>query len=126
MTAVADKQPIALYLDFHSYGNYLLSPYGYTANVPANSADQVGLAQQAKAAIQAVHGTEYTVGPSGATLYPTTGSSADFAHDIADAEYAYCIELRDKGQNGFVLPPEQIVPTGQEVLAGVKVLLKGV
>ncbi|SMY25063.1 unnamed protein product [Zymoseptoria tritici ST99CH_1A5] len=125
MTGVSAKQPIALYLDFHSYGNYLLSPYGYTASVPANSASQVSLAQKAGAAIKAVYGTEYTVGPSGATLYPTTGSSADFATDIAKAKYAYAIELRDKGQNGFVLPPDQIVPTGQEVLAGVKVLLKG-
>jgi murein tripeptide amidase MpaA len=126
MLAVAENQPIALYLDFHSYGNYLLSPYGYTSGVPANSAAQVGLANQAKAAIQAVHGTEYRVGPSGATLYTTTGSSADYAHDVAGAEYAYCIELRDNGQFGFVLPANQIVPTGEEVLAGMKVLLKGI
>ena len=76
--------------------------------------------------IIAVYNTQYTVGPSGATLYPTTGSSNDYAHDIAGAEYSYCIELRDKGQNGFVLPANQILPTGQEVLAGVLVMLDGI
>jgi hypothetical protein len=34
--------------------------------------------------------------------------------------------LRDNGQFGFVLPANQIVPTGEEVLAGMKVLLKGI
>ena len=122
MTAVSKKQPLAQYLDFHSYGQYILSPYGYTANVPANSAAQVDLGNKAAAAIKSVYGTPFTVGPSGATLYPTTGSSADFATDIAKAEYAYAFELRDKGDNGFVLPPDQIRPVGEEMLEGVKVM----
>lgn len=122
MTAVSAKQPLAQYLDFHSYGQYILSPYGYTANVPANSAAQVDLGSKAAAAIASVYGTPFTVGLSGATLYPTAGSSADFATDIAGAEYAYAFELRDKGENGFVLPPDQIRPVGEEMLEGVKVM----
>lgn len=126
MNATAAKQPIALYIDFHSYSQVILSPYGYTEQLPANSADQVSLGNEAADAIRAVHGTEFTVGPSGATLYTTTGSSADYATDIAGAEYAYAVELRDKGENGFVLPPEQIRPTGEEMLEGIKVLLAGI
>ncbi|KAK4498356.1 hypothetical protein PRZ48_011014 [Zasmidium cellare] len=125
MNATAAKQPIALYVDWHSYGQYILSPYGYTATVPANSADQISLGNEAADAIRAVYGTNFTVGPSGATLYPTTGSSADFATDVAGAEYAYAFELRDQGDNGFVLPPDQIRPTGEEMLAGIKVFLAG-
>lgn len=126
MRSVASNQNIAQYLDFHSYGNYLLSPYGYTSNVPVNSATQVSLANRAAAAIKAVYGTQYTTGPSGATLYPTTGSSTDYAFDVAGADYAYTFELRDTGDRGFVLPPAQIRPTGQEVLEGVKVLVAGI
>lgn len=125
MNATAAKQNLAQYIDFHSYGQYILSPYGYTNMVPKNSADQVGLGNEAAKAIFDVHGTNFTVGPSGATLYPTTGSSADFATDISGADYAYALELRDKGENGFVLPPEQIRPVGEEMLAGIKVLLTG-
>ncbi|KAM3414343.1 hypothetical protein BST61_g10990 [Cercospora zeina] len=126
MKTVTDRQNLVQYIDFHSYGNYLLSPYGYTANVPANSAQQVSLAERAAAAIEAVHGTEYTTGPSGATLYPTTGSSCDYANDVAGADYSYTFELRDTGTFGFLLPANQIRPTGEEVLAGVKVLLAGI
>lgn len=125
MTSVKDRQNIAQYIDFHSYGQYLLSPYGYTSNVPANSNAQVALANRSVAAIQAVYGTEWTTGPSGATLYPTTGSSVDYAFDVAGADYAYTYELRDKGENGFVLPPSEIRPVGIEMLEGVKVLLAG-
>lgn len=126
MNATAAKQPIAMYIDWHSYGQYILSPYGYTSSVPANSADQVSLGNEAADAIRAVYGTNFTVGPSGATLYPTTGSSADYATDIAGADYAYALELRDQGDNGFVLPPNQIRPTGEEMLEGVKVFFAGI
>ncbi|CAK1367024.1 Metallocarboxypeptidase A-like protein [Cercospora beticola] len=126
LKTVTDRQNLVQYIDFHSYGNYLLSPYGYTPNVPANSAAQVSLARRAAAAITAVYGTGYTTGPSGATLYPTTGSSTDYAHDIAGADYSYTFELRDKGQFGFLLPANQIRPTGEEVLAGIKVLIAGI
>lgn len=28
----------------------------------------------------------------------------------------YTYELRDTGRYGFILPPEQIIPTGEEIL----------
>ena len=31
--------------------------------------------------------------------------------------YSYGMELRDTGAHGFLLPPEQIIPTGEEVWA---------
>lgn len=123
---VASRQSIAQYIDFHSYGQYLLTPYGYTASQPANGPKQVSLAESAAAAIKSVYGTEFTTGPSGSTLYPTTGSSCDYVTDVAKGEFAYVFELRDKGNNGFVLPPAQILPTGQEILEGVKVLIAGI
>jgi len=33
------------------------------------------------------------------------------------------VELRDTGNNGFVLPPAQILPSGEEMWAGFKYLL---
>jgi hypothetical protein len=47
------------------------------------------------------------------------GGSADWAKAIARIKYSYLIELRDGGTHGFLLPPEQITPTGQETWAGV-------
>lgn len=125
MKSIAARQKIYQYVDWHSYGEYILSPYGYTAATPGNSDEQVALGGEAAEAIRRVHGKEFTVGPSGATLYPTTGSSADFATDVAGAEFAYALELRGGGEGaqGFVLPPEQIRDAGEEMLAGARVFL---
>jgi murein tripeptide amidase MpaA len=42
---IAARQNIKFYADWHSYGQYILTPYGYNCNLyPANSAEQVDLA----------------------------------------------------------------------------------
>ena len=46
------------------------------------------------------------------------GGSADWAKAVARIKYSYLIELRDGGTHGFLLPPDQILPTGQETWAG--------
>ena len=56
-------------------------------------------------------------------MYKTTGGSADWAlgprPNGAGIKYVYGMELRptQDNQHGFALPPEQIIPTGQEVWA---------
>lgn len=35
---------------------------------------------------------------------------------------SFLVELRDKGKRGFLLPAEQIAPTGEELLEGLKVI----
>ena len=47
------------------------------------------------------------------------GGSSDWAYDSAGIQYAYALELRDTGNYGFLLPPEQIIPTGEETFAGI-------
>lgn len=59
---------------------------------------------------------DYTVGPSGKTLYPAAGGSDDWARAVMNIKYAYTIELRDKGRFGFNLPAAQIISTGQETM----------
>lgn len=36
----------------------------------------------------------------------------------------YTYELRDLGQHGFVLPPEQIIPNSEETLDSIIVILE--
>ena len=76
-------------------------------------------------AISAEYGTEFTVGPSCSTLYATDGSSTDYVLDVGKAELTYAFELRDTGNNGFVLPASQIRPSGVEMWEGVRTMLLG-
>lgn len=39
-------------------------------------------------------------------------------NDVTKAKYAFTIELRDTGSYGFILPPSQILPSGEETFAG--------
>lgn len=48
----------------------------------------------------------------------------DYVNDVVGSEYTFTLELRDKGATGFVLPANQILPSGQEAYAGVKYLLQ--
>lgn len=120
-----DGPGIKLFIDWHSYGQYILSPYG---NNETHYAPELGKWTKAASILsEAIRDssdarTTFTFGPSGATLYTTTGAAPDHVYVIGGAEFSYTIELRDTGDFGFVLPPEQIRPTVEEQLVGQKLL----
>lgn len=82
----------------------------------------MSLAGGVAGAIRGVHGRSFTYGPSCSTIYQTSGSSSDWATDVAKAEYAWSFELRPAsgGSSGFVLPASQIIPSGEENWAGMR------
>jgi len=57
------------------------------------------------------------LGPLSTTLYRISGSVLDYAYDVLGIKYSFLIELRDRGRTGFLLPPDQIAPTGREIWA---------
>jgi hypothetical protein len=50
---------------------------------------------------------------------PASGSSDDWAYAVAQIPFVYTLELRDTGEHGFMLPAEEIVPSGEEIFAGI-------
>lgn len=42
------------------------------------------------------------------------GSSIDWVKGAVGVKYAYTLELRDSGRYGFILPANQILPSGKE------------
>lgn len=118
---------IKLFIDWHSYGQYILLPYGYSCQARApNHSAQMGVAGGFADAIRAVSGTRFTYGPSCSTLYATTGSAPDYMGGAVGAEYAWTVELRPGpggGAGGFVLPASQIVASGREQWEGIKYVL---
>lgn len=123
---IRDKQGIKLFIDWHSYGQDILSPYGYNETLYAPELGKwTKAANLVSGAIR--EATEdratFTFGPSGAALYATTGAAPDHVYSIGGADFSYTIELRDTGDAGFVLPPEQIRPSVVEQWEGQKVLI---
>jgi len=109
------------YINFHSYSQLWMSPWGYTTDLPKDYTIQNTLSASATDALSAVSGTQYQYGPIATTIYPASGSSADWTYAQANVLYSYGVELRDEGQYGFLLPASQIVPSGQETYAALKV-----
>nr|XP_054775121.1 carboxypeptidase B-like [Lytechinus pictus] len=75
-------------------------------------------------ALESVYNTDYLYGPSALTLYAASGCSVDWGYAKLGAKYSYVVELRDMGSYGFLLPSDQIIPTGEETLEGVLALCK--
>jgi hypothetical protein len=112
---------IRAHIDFHSFSQLILSPWGYVAGTPTDNSVFAELNPQMSIAIGSVALQTYRAGPGGATLYLASGIAPDWSFGSRGI-WSWTIELRDTGQFGFVLPPEQILPTGRENFAGVLVL----
>ncbi|XP_026675212.1 carboxypeptidase B-like [Ceratina calcarata] len=112
------------YLTFHSYGQYILYPWGYDKRVPPDYADLESVGREVAVSMRKADSasSSYTVGNSATTLYAAAGGSDDWAKAILKLKYAYTIELRDTGKFGFVLPSRYIIPTAKEALAAVMVV----
>lgn len=71
--AIADfiaviRTRLELYLSFHSYGQYLMYPFGHTQEPFENQDDADAIAHAAADVLASVHGTQYRVGNAQATL----------------------------------------------------------
>lgn len=53
-----------------------------------------------------------------------TGGSIDYIKGVHHTPITYTYELRDKGRYGFVLPPDQIIPTGEETMDSLVAMFK--
>ncbi|MXQ94632.1 hypothetical protein E5288_WYG013883 [Bos mutus] len=114
---------IKAYITFHSYSQMLLFPYGYTSELPPNHKNLAKVAKIATEVLSTPYETHYTYGPIASTIYPTSGSSLDWAYNLG-IKHTFAFELRDKGRFGFLLPESQIKPTCKETMLAVKFIVK--
>lgn len=119
---LANNKGIKAYLTLHSYGQYLLYPWGYADILCDNWKELDDLGQNINAAISAVNGTTYTVGGSTQVLYAAAGASDDWAMGGAGIDIVYTIELPGGGTYGFDLPAERIKDVAVETFEGFKVI----
>ncbi|KAG8431457.1 hypothetical protein GDO86_018653 [Hymenochirus boettgeri] len=109
---------IKAYITIHSYSQMLLYPFSYTYDPAPNSKELDEIAKEAVHKLHSLYGTSYVYGPSAFTIYPTSGSSDDWAY-AKGINYSFTFELRDKGKKGFLLPESKIKPTCQETTLAV-------
>lgn len=105
---------IRAHIDFHSFSQLILWPWGYTIALSANDLVFREIGTRMQADIAAVNGLLYQIGPVYTTIYPASGGIVDWMYD-AMRIMSYTIELRDRGEYGFILPRGQIQPTCREV-----------
>lgn len=117
MSDLLDKNAsrIAMYFTLHSYSQMIIFPFGYGRTLAKNDKELRSVAMAGAKAYASVRGTHMRIGTSASILYPAAGGSDDYAMGHSGIEYAYTMELPDRGRYGFLLPPSEIVPVGKEV-----------
>ena len=53
----------------------------------------------------------------------SSGTSRDWAYGVPEIPYVYTIELRGFA---FILPPEEIIPSGEETWAGYRAMIQAI
>jgi len=115
-----------LYLTFHSYGQYILYPWGYDT---LDTRDHSELHRVGEAAVRALkhgQGVNYQLGSAAKMLYPASGGSDDWVKGGAGIKYSYTIELPDTGRFGFILPAKFIKNVSLQTSTAVKSMLGAV
>lgn len=113
------RNQLVAYYNVHAYSQLWLTPWSYKTALPADYPEIKRVADIATNALTAVYGTKYTVGPPSRILYSVAGGSIDWTYAVLGVTYSYALELRDKGQYGFLLPADQILPVGKETFAAI-------
>jgi hypothetical protein len=120
INAIADR--LVFYFPFHSYSQLVLLPYGVIHPLPEH--DQwMEIGTRAKQALAQRYGTQFIVGNIVELLYVASGGSVDWVKGVHDTKLVLEYELRDKGTYGFLLPANQIIPSGLEVMDSLKSLM---
>lgn len=113
---------LKIFISLHSYSQMWMFPWGYSAKKSPHHDDLSNLVLRVVLAVQKKHNNWYRHGPISTTIYPAAGSSPDWAHEKAGVKYSFIAELRDRGDHGFILPRQEIIPTAEETWEGIKVI----
>lgn len=111
---------IVTHIDFHSYSQLVLRPPGVQGEPAPPEPDNsimIEVGDGMAAEILATSGEVY-ISQRAIDLYPAGGTCSDWAYNEGGA-FSWTVELRDTGFYGFVLPADQIIPTGQEIFQAV-------
>ncbi|MEO1009008.1 MAG: M14 family zinc carboxypeptidase [Planctomycetota bacterium] len=117
------RDRVVAHLDIHTYGQLILSAWSYKFEPPPDISYYDAVGNAMGDAIFATNQERYTVGQGAGTLYVAGGTAKDYGYGELDA-LGWTFELRpdSASEGGFDPDPDQIIPTGEELLQAVLVL----
>ncbi|TNY17817.1 hypothetical protein DMC30DRAFT_404884 [Rhodotorula diobovata] len=117
------RNGVDAFFDVHSFGQMLLFPYSFSCNVKtADEENHYEAVLQAAKALRGVHGRQFETGSVCEISLTSPGMSLDWTYASAKIRWSFGAELRDGGIFGFLLPPSQIRPSGEEMSAALRSL----
>ena len=111
-------QNIVASIDFHTHGEWVLSPWGWKPGLPDDGGLHSMIGAEMSAAIKSVHGVTYTSGGVYDLLYKVSGGSIDWTWGD---QGVISFTIEERGPD-FVVPPSEIIPTCEENWAAALVL----
>ncbi|EDW06718.1 carboxypeptidase B [Drosophila mojavensis] len=108
------KYNLEAYLTYHSYGQLIVYPWAFKAVKVKDANVLQRVANTAAERIIQKTGTPYKAAVTHEVLGIAGGGSDDWSRGVLGVKYVYTVELRDRGLNGFVLPPKYIKDTAIE------------
>lgn len=113
------KHNLRLYASTHSYGPYVLWPFGFAFNTYVkNWKEHEEIGKRWVDEIYKVKGTFYELGNSADLLYTANGASDDHALAYANANLAFTLELTGGGKEGFDFPQDMLFDLVKETFIG--------
>jgi carboxypeptidase A2 len=125
---LARGSSLVLAIHFHTYGQLWLMPWGSVESngqcaLAPTHAELLRVANAGADAVENTHGTRWERGNSCQTIYPASGITMDYSHGVAGVPYAFTPELRG---NNFIIAPEQIQPSFEEVWNGIVATVRAI
>ena len=129
---VANAEKLVLSLSYHSYSQLFLYPWGHTQEETPDLDHHMKVGEAFSRAVAARHGSRYRNHPIVNIFhdiypdywYEVSGTNIDWAYLNLGLVDSYGVELRDEGDNNFLLPVEQILPTGEENFDGLLAVIE--
>lgn len=125
LKSIVQPEHVQTFISLHSYSQLVMFPHGYTSEKVENYEDLKAIGIKTVDAMKVRYGTVYESGSVYETIYPSSGSSHDWAYTELKIPIVFTFELRGppNSTDMFILPADQIEPTALETLDGFIALL---
>lgn len=115
---------VRAHIDVHSYAQVVLGVWGYTTSPATRAPTMLPMGWRLADMLSSL-GAQHHFGTGGSFIGVASGIMPDWMFGQRGV-FSWTIELRDTGEFGFLLPADQIIPTSEELLAGVLALAQWV